>query len=249
MDNKIQIIILAAGHGKRMQNDELPKALVPLHDKPMITHLLKSIAVSGVCERPLLVVGQKADMVKAALGEKYDYVFQQDQLGTGHAVAVTRQALEGKVEHVMVLYGDHPLVTAETIKKLSETHRSSGAVLTMATVQVDDFSDWRAGFADFGRIIRNDNGDITSIIEKRDSTSEQLAIREINPGYYCFSCEWLWKNLERLQNNNAQKEYYLTDLVGIACSQQLPIASVVINPREALGVNTAEQLSLVASQL
>lgn len=249
MGNKIQIIILAAGHGKRMNNAELPKVLVPLQGKPMVARLLESIAASGVCERPLLVVGQKAEMVRAALGDAYDYVFQEDQLGTGHAVSVTRSVLEGRVPDVMVLYGDHPLVTAETIRKLSEVHHASGSVLTMATVQVSDFDDWRAGFADFGRIVRDSAGNITAIVEKRDATPEQLAIREINPGYYCFSSEWLWKNLEHLQNNNAQKEYYLTDLIGIACSQHLPIASVVIDSREALGVNTAEQLSLVSSQL
>ena len=173
MDNKIQIIIVAAGHGKRMQNDEVPKVLVPLHGKPMITHLLESIVRSAVCKRPVLVIGQKAEMVKTALGPANEYVFQQEQLGTGHAVSAARQLLEGKVAHVMVLYGDHPLVSAETINKLSETHRSSGGVLTMATVRVDDFNDWRAGFADFGRIVRNTAGDITAIVEKREATSEQ----------------------------------------------------------------------------
>lgn len=244
--DKIQIIILAAGHGKRMNNGEIPKVLTPLHGKPLIGHLLDSIARSGVCARPVIVVGQKADMVRSALGPSYTYVFQESQLGTGHAVASTRGEIAGTTNHVMVLYGDHPLVSPKTIRTLTDAHCAAGTVLSMATVRVDDFNDWRAGFSDFGRIIRNSQGEITSIVEKRDATPDQLAIKEVNPGYYCFKSKWLWDNLDRLRNENSQHEYYLTDMVGIARAQQYRIASVEISPQEALGVNTPEQLALVA---
>ena len=244
-ENNIQIIILAAGHGKRMKNDEVPKVLVPLHGKPMIAHLLESIVASGVCERPLLVVGQKADMVKAALGEKYDYVFQQDQLGTGHAVAMTRPVLEGKVAHVMVLYGDHPLVSVKTIRSIADEHFTKKTALTMATVRLPDFNDWRAGFADFGRIIRDAQGNVIAIVEKRDATASQLGITEVNPSYFCFRADWLWNQLALLRNNNSQHEYYLTDLVSAACRDREEIATVQIDAREALGVNTPEQLNVI----
>ncbi|MFA6215325.1 MAG: NTP transferase domain-containing protein [Patescibacteria group bacterium] len=242
---KIQIIILAAGHGKRMNNAELPKVLVPFKGKPLISRLLQAIKASGVCAKPAIVVGQKADMIKAALGSDYTYIFQAEQLGTGHAVMCSKDELAGKAENIMVLYGDHPLVSAETIKKIAAAHLETGAILTMATVTIPDFSDWRANFYDFGRIIRTDSGRVCAIVEKKDAAESQKEIKEVNPSYLCFQAEWLWENLAKLKNDNAQKEYYLTDLIGSACRQSQEITTVEIRPEEALGVNTAEQLELI----
>jgi bifunctional UDP-N-acetylglucosamine pyrophosphorylase/glucosamine-1-phosphate N-acetyltransferase len=245
MSNNIQIIVLAGGQGKRMNNQDLPKVLVPFKGKPIISHLLSAIKDSGYCEKPVIVVGPKADQLKAALGPSYQYIFQPEQLGTGNAVLVCREELVGKVEDVMILYGDHPLVTAGMIEKLADTHLQSGNVMTMATVKVSDFSGWRQAFFDFGRIIRDERGRVCEIIERKDATDLQKEIKEVNPGYYCFKANWLWQNLDQLKNNNAQKEYYLTDLVGLACHQDQMITTVQIEPKEALGVNTAEQLALV----
>ena len=244
-NRKVQIIVLAAGHGKRMNNHELPKVLIPFHGKPIVKHLLEAIAQSGVCDQPIIVVGQKTEMVQTALGPSYTYVFQAEQRGTGHAVACARSAVEGRAEHVMVLYGDHPLVSAETIRKITEQHVTRNAVLTMATVEVADFNDWRQGFSDFGRVVRDDQDHVSAIVERRDASVEQLNIHEINPAYFCFRADWLWSRIDQLTDQNTQHEYYLTDLAGIACREGQVIETVVIEPREALGVNTAEQLELI----
>ncbi|MBN1779401.1 MAG: NTP transferase domain-containing protein [Candidatus Buchananbacteria bacterium] len=239
--NKLQIVILAAGKGKRMNSQELPKVLVPLRGKPMIKYLLESIKQAGI-SNPVIVVGQQAERVKAELGGQYQYVFQAEQLGTGHAVAVTRDTLLNQADHIMVLYGDHPHVSAATIKSIADAHLSSNNILTMATVKVDDFFDWRQSFYDFGRIVRDVNGDLDKIVEKRDATPEQLEIKEVNPSYFCFRADWLWENLVKLKNENSQGEYYLTDLLGLAVDQNQKITTVEIEPLEALGVNTQEQL-------
>lgn len=243
--DKIQIIILAAGHGKRMNNGDLPKVLVPFKSQPMIKHLLKSIKESGVCDKPAIVVGQGANQVKKVLGPDYIYIFQSEQLGTGHAVACAKDALKDKAENIMVLYGDHPLISPEMIRNLTDNHLASGKMITMATVKAPDFNDWRQGFYQFGRLVRNQSHKVCQIIELKDANEEEKEITEINPGYYCFNANWLWENLDNLKNNNAQNEYYLTDLIGIACNEGEEINSVEIEPQEALGVNTKEQLELL----
>jgi len=243
--NKIHIIILAAGKGTRMNSTELPKVLTLYQDKPMIKHLLSSVEDSTVCETPVIVVGYKAEMVKEALGNNYTYVTQVEQLGTGHAVMTAESALKNIAENIMVLYGDHPTISAETISNIAKVHQENNGVLTMATVKVDDFDDWRNSFYDYGRIIRDGNGDVSEIIEKKDATDEQREILEVNPGYYCFKADWLWENLHVLKNENSQHEYYLTDLVKLAVEGGHKIYTVEIDPKQALGVNTVEQLELI----
>jgi len=243
---KLQVVVLAAGHGQRMKNSELPKVLVSLNGQPMIKHLLDAIALAKVCESVMIVVGQKANQVKAALGKNYTYITQPEQLGTGHAVAATKSLLIDRAENVMVLYGDHPCLSADTIKKIADMHLKSNAVLTMATVSVSDFNDWRTVYNDFGRILRNQQGKIEGIIEKKDATSEQLKITEVNPSFFCFQAKWLWQNLDKLTNTNYQQEYYLTDLVGIAFKQGIEPVAVLVDPVEALGVNMSEQLEILS---
>ncbi len=243
----IQIVILAAGHGKRMGREDLPKVLVHLRGQPIISHLLKSLKESGVDNRPVLVIGQKADQVKEALGEGYEYIIQEEQLGTGHALACTKDFLINKVDNIFVLYGDHPFVSALTIKALVSSHRTSGAEITMATVKVSDFEDYRNSFYEFGRIVRNSFSSLEKIVESKDANENELKITEVNPGYYCFKAKWLWNNLAKLNNNNKQQEYYLTDLVGLAVSQGNKINTLEINSFEALGINTPEQLNLLNS--
>ncbi len=243
--NTIDIVILAAGHGTRMQREDIPKPLVPLHGMPMIGHLVAAIKASGVCEKPTVVIGQKAEMVKEYLGDDYIYVTQEQQLGTGHAVAVTREALEGHAKHVMVLYADHPLLTSATIANLAKTHLESDSAVTLGVCDPGDFDDWKEAFFGYGRIIRNDQGEIQEIIERKDATEEQQKITEVNPGYYCFNAEWLWKHIDLVQNKNAQGEYYLTDLIALARKDGVALQSVSIEAFEALGANTAEQLEVL----
>ncbi len=245
----VQIVVLAAGHGKRMNNSELPKVLVTLKGRPIIVHLLDAIKLSGVCQRPVIVVGQQAEQVMSALGSDYTYIFQSEQLGTGDAVKCAQAQLQDRVENILVLYGDHPFVSPDTIKKLALAHQNGGQTLTMATVKIDDFDSWRQSFYDFGRIIRDSSGNIEQIIEKKDATPEQLNIAEVNPGYFCFKADWLWPNLANLKNDNSQHEYYLTDLVSIFTEKGGQINNVIIEPKDALGINTVEQLELLDTLL
>jgi len=238
-----QIIILAAGHGKRMQS-ELPKALTLLHGKSFIEHLLGSVKESGVCSNPIIVIGQKGDMIRDALGDGYTYAIQAEQLGTGHAVMSAETEAKG-AENVLILYADHPLVTSLTIKNLVNSHITSNSILTMATATVTDFYDWRETFLNFGRFVRDENNNIIKIVEVKDATEEEKKIKEVNPAYMCFNATWMWNHLHLLKNNNNQNEYYLTGLVGMAFSEHQKIESISIDPKEALGVNTKEQLEQI----
>ena len=238
-----QIIILAAGHGKRMQS-ETPKALTSLHGKPFIKHVLDSIETSGVCDNTIIVIGQKGDQVKDTLGPSYSYAIQSEQLGTGHAVMMAEDFAKD-ADIIVVLYADHPLVSSDTIKNLINTHIEKNSVLTMATATVPDFMDWRQAFMSFGRFVRDNNGDVTKIVEVKDANEQELEIKEVNPAYMCFDAKWMWKHLHMLKNENAQSEYYLTDLVGMAFEEHQKINSISIDPKEALGVNTKEQLALI----
>ncbi len=244
---KVKILILAGGLGKRMNNPDLPKVLVKLKGKPLIEYLLEAIEKSGVDPRPTIVVGKKAELVKESLGDKYDYVFQAEQLGTGHAVACAEKFLKDQAENILVLYGDMPLLKPNTIKNLALSHLESDCELTMGTVKVDEYKGWEAGFYDFGRVLRNSDNTVCSIVEKKDANGNQLQIKEVNPSYFCFKAEWLWQNLHRLKNDNNQQEYYLTDLAKMACGQGLKINTVPIEPREAVGINNEEQLVLITN--
>lgn len=241
-NDKIKIIILAAGKGRRMQSDS-PKVLEKIKGKIMIRYLLESIEASGINSKLAVVVGFGKEKVMEALGKNYDYVIQEEQLGTGHAVMITRKMLENTADHVMVLYGDHPLISPETIKKLKDTHLASSKKITMATFTVPDFDDWRAVFyKNFSRIIRDPNRDIIKDVQFKDTSDEEKKVKELNPCYFCFEAKWLWENLKMLNTDNAQKEYYLTDLVKIAMKEKNQIQSINIDPHEALGINSREEL-------
>lgn len=240
-----QIVILAAGNGKRMQSGDTPKVLVEVSGKPMINHLLESVHESGIDRQPAVVVSYQADKVMETLGDKYIYIHQPERLGTGHAVRCGKSQLEGLSKHVLVLYGDHPFVSPDMIRRLAQTHQETEATLTMATVAVPDYLGWRSSFSDFGRIKRDERGNIEKIIEKKDATPEELELKEVNPSYFCFQASWLWPSLYRLTNHNVQGEYYLTDLVKLAQSERKRIATVAIEPIDALGVNTPEQRALL----
>ncbi len=241
---KTDIVILAGGLGKRMQT-EIPKVLNELRGKPMIRHVIESVEKSGVCEVPVIVVGKKREMVMEELGNGYQFAIQEEQLGTGHAVLCAEEILKNNNVPVMVLYGDMPYISAPTIANIAKTHVEERAILTMATVTVPDFEQWRAGFFDFSRIVRDANGKVVRTVEKKDAMEAELNIHEVNPCYFCFDSTWLWSQLRTIGNSNAQHEYYLTDLVKIAMESGVKIATVSIDPKEALGVNTKEHLALL----
>ena len=244
-----RIVILAAGKGKRMGPSDRPKVLHEVLGKPMLAYVLEAVAASGVDPKPVVVVGHMAESVRAVCGDGCAYATQTELRGTGDAVLRARPLLEGAAENVVVLVGDQPFVTGDTVRRIVDAHAASGATLTLGTVTVPDFEDWRAGFADFGRIVRGGDGAVERIVEVKDADPGQLALKEINPSYYAFKAAWLWKNLESLTSENAAGEFYLTDLLGKAIAAGENVLTVPIPPEEALGVNTLEQLAAAETRM
>lgn len=240
--NKVGVVILAAGKGKRMQSNML-KVMHELNGRPLVDHVVEAVEKSEIDGKPIVVVCAEDPAVQNFLGERAEYAIQKERLGTGHAVAITEEKLKDKVDTVVVLYGDMPFIKPESIRQLVERHKERNNKLTLMTVKVDDFNDWRVGLADYGRIIRGgEENHIIKIVEKKDATPEELEIKELNPAFICFDAAWLWENLKLLKNNNAQGEYYLTDLVGAAFAEGQKLSSVNIDPKEAIGINTKEHL-------
>ena len=243
--DKVRILVLAGGKGNRMQS-ETPKVLIKIRGESLIKHLLASIKKSGIGGKPAIVVGYGKEAVMSELGDGYDYAIQTEQLGTGHAVMAAEKILENNTDNIVVLYGDHPLISPETIKKLISKHLESKGKITMATFVVQDFEDWRSVFyKNFSRIIRDKDGNMVKDVQYKDANDEEKKIKELNPCYFCFETKWLWKKLKTLNTNNTQKEYYLTDLVKIAMQEKTPIESINIDGVEALGVNSKEELEIL----
>lgn len=242
-----RIVVLAAGLGSRM-GGEVPKALVPVGGKPILQHLLESTKASGVDDKPVIVIGHERDLLCETFGGNCEYVVQERQLGTGHAVKVTEAAVKNAGD-IIVLYGDHPFVSADTLRRLHETHHEQGNTITMMTVDVGAFMGWKEIFSHWGRILRDSKGEIIGIREFKDASDEEKKITEVNPALFCFDNEWLWKNIHELQNANAQKEYYLTDLIAMAFAQDEKIATLQVAPEEAIGINTPDDLKIAEEVL
>lgn len=245
---KTAILILAAGKGTRMGTED-PKVIVNLNTKPLIKYLLESLDSLYDPSNIYIIVGYKKKLVQNALTDKYNFIEQTEQLGTGHAVMCAKESLNNKFENILVLYGDMPFVSIQTINSIINKHSEEKADLTMATISVDNFNSWQSCFYDFGRIVRNDNNRPIKIVEKKDATPEELAIKEVNPSYFCFNSKWLWKNIDKIKANNAQKEYYLTDLLALAIKSNSKIETISINPKEGIGINTQEQLEFAGSMI
>jgi bifunctional UDP-N-acetylglucosamine pyrophosphorylase/glucosamine-1-phosphate N-acetyltransferase len=233
-----KITILAAGHGTRM-NQEIPKPLTPVDGKPILQYLMESIDASGVDDDPVVVIGGEDERLCDAFDRDCTYAVQEEQLGTAHAVASAREQLEG-ADAVVVLYGDHPFIKPESLQALHEKHKESQATITMMTAEVPNFDGWHCAFTSWGRILRDEDGSIIGIREYEDASEEERVIKEVNPSLFCFDCDWLWENIDKIGNENAQGEYYLTDLIALAFEQGEDIASLKINPEEAIGINTQE---------
>jgi bifunctional UDP-N-acetylglucosamine pyrophosphorylase / glucosamine-1-phosphate N-acetyltransferase len=226
---KKMAIVLAAGQGKRMKS-KLYKVLHSVCGKPMVSHVLDTVRGAS-CERSVVVVGHGAEAVQAVLGNTVEYVIQAEQLGTGHAV-LQAESLLGQEEGITVVtYGDTPLVTAETVNALIALHIEQSAAATVLTADVIDPSG-------LGRIIRGEGGSVLRIVEQKDCSEEEAAIHEINTGTYCFDNRKLFSALREVTNDNAQGEYYVTDVIGILQGRgDRIVACLCEDPEEATGVN------------
>ncbi len=232
---RVTAILLAAGQGTRMKSS-LPKVLHSVAGKPMIWHALQAISQSTT-EKPIVVVGHGADEVKKYLGDSASPVLQEPQLGTGHAVMQAEALLKGKTDLVVVCYSDMPLLRGETLQKLVETQKNNKGPVSMLTVVSDDPRG-------FGRVIRKADGTVEAIVEEYVATEEQLQIKELNVGGYCFDANWLWDALRRIPKNPKKGEYYLTDTVELASRDNLPVQATVMDDiEETIGVNTRVHLS------
>lgn len=228
-------IVLAAGKGKRMKSKTY-KVLHPVCGKPMVGHVTEALEQSGM-DQIYVVVGHGADAVRSYLGERVEYVMQEQQLGTGHAVLQAESKLAGQEGTTVIVCGDTPLISSETIVRLVEQHEAEQAAATVMTAVLEQPGS-------LGRIIRDDSGGVKAIVEYKDCTEEQAAIREINTGTYIFDNRKLFAALAKVTNENAQQEYYLTDVIRIMCEDgEIVKGTPVEDIAETVGVNDRAALA------
>ncbi len=231
-------IVLAAGQGTRMKSD-LPKVVHPVGGRPMVCAVVDACREAG-CSRVIAVVGYKHEAVRRALAGYPDVQFalQEPQLGTGHAVQCA-EPLAVDAETVFVLAGDGPLIRSETLGAVLARHRKAGAAATLATSVIDDPTG-------YGRIIRDKTGRFVAIVEHKNATAEQRAIREVNPSYYCFERAALFAALKRVRRNEKSGELYLTDALGELVADRRRVEVVpAVPPEDVLSINTPEELATV----
>lgn len=235
MTENVTAVILAAGKGTRMKSD-LPKVLHPLVGRTLVMHVLQAVQEAGIREE-IIVIGYGAEQVKESLGDDRRYAYQEQQLGTGHAVMAAMDGLPEDTKEIIVLCGDAPLITAATITNLLTAHRKNGAAATVLTAVLEDP-------AGYGRIIRGEEGSVLRIAEEKDASAREKLLKEVNTGTYCFNLEKLSRALESIKPTNAQGEYYLTDVLEFFSTTGERIDAVKAeNSQETLGINNRLQLA------
>lgn len=231
-------LILAAGKGTRMKS-RLPKVLHELCGRPMLSYVLDAASAAGP-ERRLVVVGHDAERISERFAEEAEFVRQADQRGTGHAVLVCREALEGFRGDVLILYGDTPLLRGQTIRRMQQRKAEIAADLMMLSAPVDVP----------GIVIRDGAGAVARIVDAADASPEELAVEERNTGVYLIDADLLWKLLAQVGDDNAQGEIYLTDIVELAVHERLRVDALCLeDAEEALGVNTRAELAQATAAL
>lgn len=256
--NELEVIILAAGKGKRMNpntnepvgtriNSDLPKPLYTVGGETSLQRILKNVA--WIVNDPIIVVGHNKEKIMEKIGPGFTYVIQEEQRGTGHAVQAVKDALKDRIfaKDAIVLLADHPFVSEQTMQNLWNAHKEKNAIITVTSLIVPDFLGDHELFSHYGKIRRDKNNRIQEIVEEKDANEEEKKIKEVNISFYCFDTKWLWENIGALKNENKAGEFYLTDMVQIAASQNIPIHSYALplpNIKEGIGFNTWEQLEL-----
>lgn len=235
--NALAAIILAAGKGTRMKS-ERAKVTFPIADKPMVQRVVDT-ALAMQCERICIVVGYLKETVISCLEEDdhLEFVEQKEQLGTGHAVSITEALFKNPEQDILILCGDVPVLTPQTVNKIYQEHLAAKAACTVLTAFLDDPGK-------YGRMLRDTDGKLCGIIEYKDASPEQRQIKEWNTGIYCFNAKELFDTLRKTSNENQQGEYYLTDAIEILYKSGRTVSSVVLEDlMEVSGVNSQEQLS------
>lgn len=236
---QLKAVILAAGKGTRMKSD-LPKVVHTIEGKCLVDYAIDAAEGAGATDI-CLVVGYKSEVVKSSIFHKnVKFALQEEQLGTGHAVKCARDFL-GEEGQTLILFGDTPLITAETLKRLSEHHKKNGNTVTVLSAMVDDPTG-------YGRIIRDADGKFVKSVEHKDASPEELESHEINSGMYIFDTKELKEALDKLTPNNAQGEYYLPDTLTIIKNKGLKVDAFALeDPEDITGVNDQEQLAAAAA--
>lgn len=239
MSEGLVAVILAAGKGTRMRS-KLPKVLHKVGGKPMLQHVIDAANVAG-CTEKVVIIGHEAELVEKMVAGQGKTALQAEQLGTGHAVMQAKEALAGFTGTAMILCGDTPLLDGAELKKFYEAHKASGAAATVLTAIMDD------PFG-YGRIVRDAKGNVQGIVEQKDATEAQKAIKEINTGIYCLECPLMFDVLATLTCNNAQGEYYLTDVLEKLNAAGKKVGGVVTEDSDmVMGINSRKQMSVAES--
>ena len=236
---KTAVVVLAAGKGTRMKSGRA-KVLHEVHGRPMVDYVMASASeIAGT--DVVVVVGHQAEAVKAAVLERHEALFavQSEQLGTGHAVMCARHSIGDSTRQVVILCGDVPLVTSATLRRLLEAHEAAMRAVSVLAVSLEDPTG-------YGRMVLADDGSLRCIVEEKDASTKERTIKEVNSGIYCVDAGFLFSALDKVKSDNAQGEYYLTDIVEIAV-QEGSGAGIVTggSAKEVTGVNTVNDLETV----
>ncbi len=239
LNKKVKSIILAAGKGTRMKSD-LPKVLHCMFNKPLIGYVLDAVNNTGYADESFVIVGHEADQVENYIRNNYGStkcIMQMPQLGTGDAVSKALPYLNGYDGYVLILCGDTPIISSKTLKDFIDFHENNDADLTVMSAIFENPKN-------YGRIIRDRNKKFTAITEEKDATAEQKAVKEVNAGIYCVNWSKISSAFNNLRNDNAQGEYYLTDIVKWAVEKNLKVQAYIIeNKEEIFGINSKQQLA------